>query len=252
MAKTLHHYVNGRRVTPKGGRFGDVFNPATGEVSGKVPLASAAEVGEAVAAAKAAFPGWAKVTPMQRARVMFRFKALIEVNMDKLAELVTSEHGKVLSDAKGSVQRGLEVVEFACGIPQLLQGEFTENVGTNVDSWSVRQPLGVVAGITPFNFPAMVPMWMFPLAIACGNTFILKPSERDPSASLFLAELLREAGAPEGVLNVVNGDKEAVDALLTHPDVKAVSFVGSTPIARCRSPSRRFRCLPACSWRQPE
>jgi malonate-semialdehyde dehydrogenase (acetylating) / methylmalonate-semialdehyde dehydrogenase len=231
MAKTLHHYVNGRRVTPKGGRFGDVFNPATGEVSAKVPLASAAEVGEAVAAAKAAFPAWAKVTPMQRARVMFRFKALIEANMDKLAELVTSEHGKILSDAKGSVQRGLEVVEFACGIPQLLKGDFTENVGTNVDSWSMRQPLGVVAGITPFNFPAMVPMWMFPLAIACGNTFILKPSERDPSAPLFLAELLREAGAPEGVLNVVNGDKEAVDALLDHPDVMAVSFVGSTPIA---------------------
>ncbi|HEX6102373.1 MAG TPA: CoA-acylating methylmalonate-semialdehyde dehydrogenase [Alphaproteobacteria bacterium] len=231
MAKTLHHYVNGRRVSPKGGRFGDVFNPATGEVSAKVPLASAAEVGEAVAAAKAAFPGWAKVTPMQRALVMFRFKALIEANMDKLAELVTAEHGKVLSDAKGSVQRGLEVVEFACGIPQLLKGDFTENVGTNVDSWSIRQPLGVVAGITPFNFPAMVPMWMFPLAIACGNTFVLKPSERDPSTSLFLAELLREAGAPEGVLNVVNGDKEAVDAILDHPDVMAVSFVGSTPIA---------------------
>jgi malonate-semialdehyde dehydrogenase (acetylating)/methylmalonate-semialdehyde dehydrogenase len=231
MTKTLHHYVNGRRVSPKGGRFGDVFNPATGEVSAKVPLASAAEVSEAVAAAKAAFPGWAKVTPMQRARVMFRFKALIEANMDKLAELVTAEHGKVLSDAKGSVQRGLEVVEFACGIPQLLKGDFTENVGTNVDSWSMRQPLGVVAGITPFNFPAMVPMWMFPLAIACGNTFVLKPSERDPSTPLFLAELLREAGAPEGVLNVVNGDKEAVDAILDHPDVMAVSFVGSTPIA---------------------
>ena len=232
MAQTLHHYVNGRRITPKGGRFGDVFNPATGEVSGRVPLANAAELGEAVAAAKAAFPGWAKVTPMQRARVMFRFKALIEANMDKLAALVSAEHGKVLSDAKGSVQRGLEVVEFACGIPQLLKGEFSENVGTNVDSWSVRQPLGVVAGITPFNFPAMVPMWMFPLAIACGNTFILKPSERDPSASLFLAELLREAGVPEGVLNVVNGDKEAVDAILDHPDVMAVSFVGSTPIAQ--------------------
>ena len=232
MAQTLHHYVNGRRVAPKGGRFGDVFNPATGEVSGRVPLANAAELGEAVAAAKAAFPGWAKVTPMQRARVMFRFKALIEANMDKLAALVSAEHGKVLSDAKGSVQRGLEVVEFACGIPHLLKGEFTENVGTNVDSWSVRQPLGVVAGITPFNFPAMVPMWMFPLAIACGNTFILKPSERDPSAPLFLAELLREAGAPEGVLNVVNGDKEAVDAILDHPDVMAVSFVGSTPIAQ--------------------
>ena len=232
MAQTLHHYVNGRRVAPNGGRFGDVFNPATGEVSGRVPLASAAELGEAVAAAKAAFPGWAKVTPMQRARVMFRFKALIEANMDKLAALVSAEHGKVLSDAKGSVQRGLEVVEFACGIPHLLKGEFTENVGTNVDSWSVRQPLGVVAGITPFNFPAMVPMWMFPLAVACGNTFILKPSERDPSAPLFLAELLREAGAPEGVLNVVNGDKEAVDAILDHPDVMAVSFVGSTPIAQ--------------------
>jgi malonate-semialdehyde dehydrogenase (acetylating)/methylmalonate-semialdehyde dehydrogenase len=231
MAKTLHHYVNGRRVLPTGGRFGDVFNPATGEMSGKVPLASAAEVGEAVAAAKAAFPGWAKVTPMQRARVMFRFKALLEANIDKIAELVTAEHGKVLSDAKGSIQRGLEVVEFACGIPQLLKGEFTENVGTNVDSWSIRQPLGVVAGITPFNFPAMVPMWMFPIAIACGNTFVLKPSERDPSAPLLIAELLREAGAPDGVLNVVNGDKEAVDALLDHPDVMAISFVGSTPIA---------------------
>jgi malonate-semialdehyde dehydrogenase (acetylating)/methylmalonate-semialdehyde dehydrogenase len=169
---------------------------------------------------------------MQRARVLFRFKGLLEANMDKIAELVTAEHGKVLSDAKGSIQRGLEVVEFACGIPQLLKGEFTENVGTNVDSWSVRQPLGVVAGITPFNFPAMVPMWMFPIAIACGNTFVLKPSERDPSAPLFIAELLREAGAPEGVLNVVNGDKEAVDALLDHPDVMAISFVGSTPIAQ--------------------
>ena len=184
MVQTLHHYVNGRRTPPKGGRFGDVFNPATGEVTGRVPLASAAEVGAAVAAAKAAFPGWAKITPMQRARVMFRFKALIEANLNKLAELLTAEHGKVLSDAKGSVQRGLEVVEFACGIPELLKGEFSENVGTNVDSWSLRQPLGVVAGITPFNFPAMVPMWMFPLAIACGNTFILKPSERDPSAPL--------------------------------------------------------------------
>ncbi len=232
MVQTLHHYVNGRRVTPKGGRFGDVFNPATGEVTGKVPLASAAEVNEAVGAAKAAFPGWAKVTPMQRARVMFRFKVLLEANLDKLAHLLTAEHGKVLSDARGSIQRGIEVVEFACGIPQLLKGEFTENVGTNVDSWSVRQPLGVVAGITPFNFPVMVPMWMFPLAIACGNTFILKPSERDPSAPLFLAELLREAGAPEGVLNVVNGDKEAVDAILDHPDVMAISFVGSTAIAQ--------------------
>ncbi len=232
MVQTLHHYVNGRRVQPKGGRFGDVFNPATGELTGKVPLASTAEVNDAVAAAKAAFPGWSRVTPMQRARVMFRFKALVEANIDKLAHLLTAEHGKVLSDAKGSIQRGIEVVEFACGIPQLLKGDFTENVGTNVDSWSLRQPLGVVAGITPFNFPAMVPMWMFPLAIACGNTFVLKPSERDPSAPLLIAELLREAGAPDGVLNVVNGDKEAVDAILDHPDVMAVSFVGSTAIAQ--------------------
>jgi malonate-semialdehyde dehydrogenase (acetylating) / methylmalonate-semialdehyde dehydrogenase len=231
MTRTLHHYVNGRAAAAKGSRFGDVFNPASGEVAARVPLASAAEVAEAVAAAKAAFPGWAKVTPMQRARVMFKFKALLEANIDRLAQIVTSEHGKVLSDAKGSVQRGLEVVEFACGIPQLLKGDFTENVGTNVDSWSMRQPLGVVAGITPFNFPAMVPMWMFPIAIACGNSFVLKPSERDPSASLALAELLREAGLPDGVFNVVNGDKEAVDALLDHPDVMAVSFVGSTAIA---------------------
>jgi malonate-semialdehyde dehydrogenase (acetylating)/methylmalonate-semialdehyde dehydrogenase len=231
MSKNLHHYLNGKKVEGGSGRFGDVYNPATGEVAAKVPLASAAEVGKAVAAAAAAFPDWANTPPLRRARVMFKFKELVEQNLDKMAGLVTAEHGKVLSDAKGSCIRGLEVVEFACGIPQLLKGEFSENVGTGVDSWSTRQPLGVCAGITPFNFPAMVPMWMFPISIACGNTFILKPSERNPSASLYMAELLKEAGLPDGVLNVVNGDKEAVDAILHHPDVMAVSFVGSTPIA---------------------
>ena len=231
MAKNLHHFVNGKKVEGKSGRFGDVYNPATGEVSAKVPLASRSEVGDAVAAALAAFPQWSNTPPLRRARVLFKFKELIEQNLDKLAALVTAEHGKVLSDAKGSCIRGLEVVEFACGIPHLLKGEFTENVGTGVDSWSVRQPLGVCAGITPFNFPAMVPMWMFPIALACGNTFVLKPSERVPSASLFIAELLQEAGLPDGVFNVVNGDKEAVDAILEHPEIQAVSFVGSTPIA---------------------
>ncbi|GIK98047.1 MAG: methylmalonate-semialdehyde dehydrogenase (acylating) [Alphaproteobacteria bacterium] len=231
MAKNLHHFVNGKKIEGGSGRFGDVFNPATGEVSAKVPLASKDEVGKAVAAARAAFPGWAGTPPLRRARVLFKFKELVEQNIDTMAAMVTAEHGKVLSDARGSCQRGLEVVEFACGIPQLLKGEFTENVGTNVDSWSLRQPLGVCAGITPFNFPAMVPMWMFPVALACGNTFVLKPSERNPSASLYMAELLKEAGLPDGVFNVVNGDKEAVDAILHHPDIEAVSFVGSTPIA---------------------
>jgi malonate-semialdehyde dehydrogenase (acetylating)/methylmalonate-semialdehyde dehydrogenase len=231
MSKNLHHYLNGKKVEGASGRFGDVYDPATGEVTAKVPLASTAEVGKAVAAAAAAFPDWANTPPLRRARVMFKFKELVEQNLDKMAALVTAEHGKVLSDAKGSCIRGLEVVEFACGIPQLLKGEFSENVGTGVDSWSTRQPLGVCAGITPFNFPAMVPMWMFPISIACGNTFILKPSERNPSASLFMAELLKQAGLPDGVFNVMNGDKEAVDAILHHPDVMAVSFVGSTPIA---------------------
>jgi malonate-semialdehyde dehydrogenase (acetylating)/methylmalonate-semialdehyde dehydrogenase len=232
MAKRLNHHIGGRQAEGRSGRFGEVFNPATGELTAEVAFADEGDVDAAVQAAKAAFPGWARVTPLQRARVMFRFKALAEANIDKVARLITAEHGKILSDAKGSIIRGLEVVEFACGIPHLLKGEFSENVGTGVDTWSMRQPLGVVAGITPFNFPAMVPLWMFPLATACGNTFVLKPSERDPSASLFLAELFREAGAPEGVLNVVNGDKAAVDAILHHPDVMAVSFVGSTPIAR--------------------
>jgi malonate-semialdehyde dehydrogenase (acetylating)/methylmalonate-semialdehyde dehydrogenase len=231
MAKALHHYVNGKRVNGTSGRFGDVFNPATGETASQVPLASKAEVGAAIAAAEAAQVAWGAMPPLQRARVLFRFKELVEKNMDELARMVTSEHGKTLADAKGSVIRGLEVVEFACGIPHLLKGDFTEAVGRGIDSWSMRQPLGVCAGITPFNFPAMVPMWMFPMALACGNTFILKPSEKDPSCPLRLAELMMEAGAPPGVLNVVNGDKEAVDAILTDPRVAAVSFVGSTPIA---------------------
>ena len=229
--KTLHHYINGRKVAGTSGRFGDVFNPATGELSARVPLASAAETATAVEAAAAAFPAWRDTPPLQRARVMFRFKELLEHRLDELAELVAAEHGKVLSDARGSVIRGLEVVEFACGVPHLLKGSFTENVGREVDSHSLRQPIGVCAGITPFNFPAMVPMWMFPLAIACGDSFILKVSEKVPSTALRLAELLSEAGLPDGILNVVNGDREAVDTLLTHPLVAAVSFVGSTPVA---------------------
>ena len=230
MTESLHHYIDGERVAGESGRFGDVFNPATGEVAARVPLASTDELRKATAAAKAAFPGWAGTTPISRARVMFRFKDLCEQHIDELAELVAKEHGKILSDAKGSVQRGIEVVEFACGIPQMLKGEFSANVGTNIDAYSTRQPIGVCAGITPFNFPAMVPMWMFPMALACGNTFILKPSEKDPSCALLLAELMTQAGAPKGVLNVVNGDKEAVDAILSDPDIGAVSFVGSTAV----------------------
>ena len=231
MGGELSHFIGGKKVTGQSGRFGDVYNPATGEVTSRVPLAGAAEVDAAVQSGKDAFSKWAQTPPLTRARVMFRYKELLEKNRDMLARIIGSEHGKVLADATGEVTRGIEVVEFACGVPSLLKGEFTENVGTNVDSYSVRQPLGVVAGITPFNFPAMVPMWMFPVAIACGNTFVLKPSERDPSAGLLLAELLLEAGAPAGVLNVVNGDKAAVDAILAHTDIAAVSFVGSTPIA---------------------
>jgi len=227
----LGHFVAGRPVAGASGRDGLVYNPATGALRGRVAFASAEETRSAIAAAEAALPGWAATTPLQRARVLFRFKALLESHMDELAHTLSSEHGKVLSDARGEVVRGLEVVEFACGIPQLLKSEFTENVGTGVDSWSVRQPVGVCAGITPFNFPAMVPMWMFPVAIACGNTFVLKPSEKDPSVPLRVAELLKEAGLPDGVFNVVNGDREAVDTLLTDPRVAAVSFVGSTPVA---------------------
>ena len=231
MPDTLHHYIGGKKVAGASGRFGDVTNPATGEVIRQVPLASADEVRGAIQTAAKAQKAWAAVTPQNRARVMFKFKALLEEHMEELASLASEEHGKTLSDAKGSVQRGLEVVEFACSISQMLKGEFSENVGTGVDTVSTRYPLGVVAGITPFNFPAMVPMWMFPVAIACGNAFILKPSEKVPSCALRLVELLEEAGAPAGVLNVVNGDKVAVDTLLTDPGVAAVSFVGSTPIA---------------------
>ncbi len=229
--KEITHFINGAEVRGQSGRFGDVFNPAMGEVSARVPLASDAEVGAAVGAAQKAFPAWAATPPLRRARVMFRFKELLDRHSEELASIITSEHGKVLSDARGEVTRGLEVVEFACGIPQLLKGEYTEQIGTGIDSYSVRQPLGVCAGITPFNFPTMVPMWMFPVAIACGNSFVLKPSERDPSASMLLARLLKEAGLPDGVFNVLHGDKVAVDGLLRDARVAAVSFVGSTPIA---------------------
>ena len=228
---TLNHFVGGAPVPGASNRFGDVYNPATGEVRARVPFDTPAEVDQAVTAALGAFPAWAATPPAQRARVLFRFRDLVEQHKDELAGIISREHGKTLDDARGEVQRGAEVIEFACGIPQLLKGELNENVATNVDSHSMRQPLGVVAGITPFNFPAMVPMWMFPVALACGNAFVLKPSERDPSAGVRLAELLLEAGLPAGVFNVVHGDKEAVDRLLTHPDVEAVSFVGSTPIA---------------------
>jgi malonate-semialdehyde dehydrogenase (acetylating)/methylmalonate-semialdehyde dehydrogenase len=228
---TVPHFIGGGFVEGTSGRFSNVYNPAQGKIARRVALANSSEIGRAVDAAKAVFPAWSKTPPLRRARVLNRFQALLEKNMDRLAGIITSEHGKVFSDAKGEVQRGLEVVEFATGISQLLKGEFTENVGTGVDSYSFRQPLGVVAGITPFNFPAMVPLWMFPVALACGNTFVLKPSERDPSLSIEMALLLKEAGLPDGVFNVVNGDKEAVDALLNHRDVEAISFVGSTPIA---------------------
>ncbi len=231
MSETLSHWINGQSVAGASGRSGDVFNPAIGEKIAEVPFASVEEVDKAVAAAKAAAPGWAATPAIRRARMIFKFKELIEANMDEFAQIVTREHGKVLSDAAGSITRGLEVVEFACGIPHLVKGEFSEAVGTGVDSYSMRQPLGVVAGITPFNFPAMVPMWMFPISLACGNTFVLKPSEKDPSAANFMAELLKQAGCPEGVFSVVHGDKVAVDAILEHPDIAAVSFVGSTPIA---------------------
>jgi malonate-semialdehyde dehydrogenase (acetylating) / methylmalonate-semialdehyde dehydrogenase len=228
---SIGHYIQGARTQAAGARTSEVFNPATGEVTALVQLADAATVDRAVQSARAAFAAWAETSALNRARVMFRFKELLERNHDALASIITREHGKVLSDARGEVQRGIEVVEFACSAPQLLKTQFSENVGGGIDNFSLRQPLGVVAGITPFNFPAMVPMWMFPLALVCGNTFVLKPSERDPSASLLIAELLKQAGLPDGAFNVVQGDKVAVDALLQHPLVEAVSFVGSTPIA---------------------
>ncbi|MCB1725197.1 MAG: CoA-acylating methylmalonate-semialdehyde dehydrogenase [Chromatiaceae bacterium] len=231
MSETLYHYVDGARVAGTSGRFGDVYDPATGAVAARVPLASADETAAVIASAAAAFPAWRDTPPLKRAAILFRFKELLDAHTDEIAGLIAAEHGKVLADARGSLMRGIEVVEFACGAPHLLKGTFSENVGTNVDSHSVRQPVGVCAGITPFNFPAMVPMWMFPMAIACGNCFVLKTSERVPSTALRLAELFHEAGLPPGVLNVVNGDKEAVDTLLTHPDVAAISFVGSTAVA---------------------
>ncbi|MES2979158.1 MAG: CoA-acylating methylmalonate-semialdehyde dehydrogenase [Pseudomonadota bacterium] len=227
----IGHHVAGQLTPLSSGRHQEVFNPATGAVSGQVALANSADVDAAVAAAQAAFPAWADTPPIRRARVMFRFLELLNTHKDKLAHMITAEHGKVFTDAQGEVSRGIDIVEFACGIPQLLKGDFTDQVSTGIDNWTLRQPLGVVAGITPFNFPVMVPMWMFPVAIAAGNCFVLKPSPIDPSPSLFMAELLKQAGLPDGVFNVVQGDKEAVDALLVHPDVKAVSFVGSTPIA---------------------
>ncbi len=227
----IAHWVKGQALAGRSGRHSDVYNPASGQVTARVALANADEVGQAVAAAQAAFPAWAETPPLRRARVMFKFLELLQRERDALARLITAEHGKVFTDAQGEVTRGIEIVEFACGIPQLLKGDYTDQVSTGIDNWTMRQPLGVVAGITPFNFPVMVPMWMFPVAIACGNTFILKPSPIDPSASLRMAELFKEAGLPDGVFNVVQGDKEAVDALLAHSDVKAVSFVGSTPIA---------------------
>ncbi|MEM9496173.1 MAG: CoA-acylating methylmalonate-semialdehyde dehydrogenase [Pseudomonadota bacterium] len=232
MVAELGHFINGKAVAGGSERRHGIFNPTTGEVQRQVALASRSDVENAISAAEAAFPGWAATNPQRRARVMFKFKELVEKDMDNLATLLSSEHGKILPDARGDVQRGLEVVEFACGIPHLQKGEYTEAAGPGIDVYSMRQPLGVVAGITPFNFPAMIPMWMFSVAIACGNTFINKPSEKDPSVPLRLAELMMEAGAPEGVLNVVNGDKEAVDALIEDPRVKAISFVGSSDIAQ--------------------
>ena len=232
LAAAIDHWIGGRSVGGNSGRQADVFNPATGSVTGKVALASSGEVADAVAAAQAAFPAWADTPPIRRARVMFKFLELLNRHKDELASAITAEHGKVFTDAQGEVARGIDIVEFACGIPQLLKGDYTDQVSTGIDNWTMRQPLGVVAGITPFNFPVMVPMWMYPVAIAAGNCFILKPSPLDPSASLLMAQMLKEAGLPDGVFNVVQGDKDAVDALLEHPDVKAISFVGSTTIAQ--------------------
>jgi malonate-semialdehyde dehydrogenase (acetylating) / methylmalonate-semialdehyde dehydrogenase len=229
--EVVQHWIGGRAAAPSGTRQQPVFNPATGAVLRQVALGSAEDVQAAVASAQAAWRGWADTAPVRRARVLARFLALLNGERDALAALITAEHGKVFSDAQGEVTRGIEIVEFACGIPQLLKGDYTDQVSSGIDNWTLRQPLGVVAGITPFNFPCMVPCWMFPLAIACGNSFVLKPSERDPSAALFMARLLAQAGLPAGVFNVVQGDKVAVDALLAHPEVRALSFVGSSPIA---------------------
>jgi malonate-semialdehyde dehydrogenase (acetylating)/methylmalonate-semialdehyde dehydrogenase len=242
------HFIGGKRVPGTSGRFGDVYQPMTGDVRAKVAMASRSEVRAAVDNAKAAQPGWAAVNPQRRARVLMKFLEVVQRDYDKLADCLAREHGKTVADAKGDIQRGLEVVEFACGIPHLMKGEYTEGAGPGIDIYSMRQPLGVVAGITPFNFPAMIPMWKFAPAIACGNAFVLKPSERDPGVPLMLAELMIEAGLPPGILNVVNGDKEAVDALLDDPDVQAVGFVGSTPIAeyvykRATGNGKRAQCF---------
>ena len=229
--KKINHFINGQEYISKSDRFGDIFNPASGEKIGSVSFANKDDVALAIQNASDAQKKWAATPPLARSRVMFKFKELILRDMDKLALELTNEHGKILSDSVGSLTRGMEVVEFACGIPHLLKGEFSENVGTEIDSWSTRQPLGVCVGISPFNFPAMVPMWMFVMSIACGNSFILKPSEKDPTVPYMMGDILKEAGLPDGVFNVVNGDKEAVDLLITDPKVESVSFVGSTPVA---------------------
>lgn len=246
--QVVSHWINGQAVIPSGSRMGEVFNPATGAVARHVPLADVATVDAAVQAAAAVLPAWRDAPPLRRARVMQKFLQLMQAHQEELAALASAEHGKTLPDALGSVQRGIEVIEFACGIPHLLKGEYSENVGSGVDCHTVRQAVGVCVGITPFNFPVMVPLWMFPVAIACGNTFVLKPSEKVPSCSLRMAQLFQQAGLPDGVLNVVHGDKVAVDALLTHPDVSAVSFVGSTPIAKsiyetCARHGKRVQAL---------
>jgi len=246
--QVVSHWINGQAVIPSGSRMGEVFNPATGAVARHVPLADVATVDAAVQAAAAALPAWRDAPPLRRARVMQKFLQLMQAHQEELAALASAEHGKTLPDALGSVQRGIEVIEFACGIPHLLKGEYSENVGSGVDCHTVRQAVGVCVGITPFNFPVMVPLWMFPVAIACGNTFVLKPSEKVPSCSLRMAQLFQQAGLPDGVLNVVHGDKVAVDALLTHPGVSAVSFVGSTPIAKsiyetCARHGKRVQAL---------
>jgi malonate-semialdehyde dehydrogenase (acetylating)/methylmalonate-semialdehyde dehydrogenase len=230
--RTIEHWISGTSTLGTSRRRAPVWNPARGEQQAEVGLAGASDVDAAVRAAADAFPGWAQTSLSERTKILFAFRELVNAHLDQIAGVISDEHGKVISDAKGEAQRGLEVVEFACGIPQLLKGEYSDQASTGIDVFSFREPLGVVAGITPFNFPAMVPMWMYPVAIACGNTFVLKPSERDPSASVLMAELWKQAGLPDGVFNVVHGDKEAVDAILDHPDVQAVSFVGSTPIAR--------------------
>ena len=230
--KVIEHWINGTHQPSSSNRCGDIYNPATGEVIAKLPMGNSDDLDKAVKAAELAFKSWSKTSITRRSQVLFKYKELLESNREELTRLITLEHGKVLSDAAGSLQRGIEVVDFACGIPHLLKGEFSEQVGTGIDCYSTRQPIGVCSGVTPFNFPAMVPMWMFPIAIVCGNTFILKPSEKDPSCAMKLAELMHEAGLPEGVMNVVHGDKEMVDAILDHPTIKTFSFVGSTPVAQ--------------------